>query len=275
MPRAKQRAGRVDRGDHRLVGVARLAVGPDRPRARRRAARSAGRRRPARPCRAPGCRARGPARSRPRRGRARCGRSRCRASSVTKSPAAAARRNRSPGRASGWRATVPASALPGNRVATVCRAISALSAKSSISGIATRSLSPSSPTCARGCSSATASTWITRVFELGAVGDRAVARQRPGRRRPDHDRRRRRSAGRARRAPPGTAPRPWSRCGRGIRPRPRRARSARPPTTSPAWRPVEPAIHQELADLADDLRLGVEAHRRVGIVPVADARRGA
>ena len=33
---------------------------------------------------------------------------------------------------------------------------------------------------------------------------------------------------------------------------------------------VEPAIDQELADLADDLRLGRIGHRRIGIVPVAD-----
>ncbi len=33
---------------------------------------------------------------------------------------------------------------------------------------------------------------------------------------------------------------------------------------------VEPAIHQELADFAHDLRLGVKAHRQIRMVPVAD-----
>ena len=74
----QEAAGRVDRGDHRVVGVARLAVRAGRPAGRRTAARSADRRRPARPSPAPAGRSPGRARNRRRRGRARCGRSRCR-----------------------------------------------------------------------------------------------------------------------------------------------------------------------------------------------------
>ena len=107
------------------------------------------------------------------------------------------------------------------------------------------------------------------IFEIGAVGDRAVAGQGPRRRRPDY----RRRAGKPRQA---------RRHDREAHPNRIRAvvvvfdlgfgqrglLDDRPQDRLRAL--VQPAIDKEFADLAHDLRLGVEAHRQIRVVPVAD-----
>ncbi len=108
-----------------------------------------------------------------------------------------------------------------------------------------------------------------RVFERRAERDRAVAGQGPRRRRPDQ---RRRVDQRRQPGADDWKPHPNGRrfvvvifdLGLGQRGlldhRPQhRLRAA-----------VEPAIHQKLADLADDLRLGRKSHRRIRVGPVAD-----
>ena len=107
------------------------------------------------------------------------------------------------------------------------------------------------------------------VVEIGAECDRAIAGQGPGRRRPDH----RRSTGQS-----GMARRHDRKA------HPDRVRAMvvildlclgergllddRPQDRLRAL--VEAAIAQKLADLAHDLRLGVEAHRQIRVVPIAD-----
>ena len=111
--------------------------------------------------------------------------------------------------------------------------------------------------------------FVDRVIDVFAVGDGAVSRDGPGRRRPDH----RRGAGKHVMA--GTDHREAHMDGgrlvveildlglgeRGLLDhRPEHRLGAE----------IEPAIHQELAELADDLRLGLEGHGGVGVLPVAE-----
>ena len=199
--------------------------------------RSGDRRRPAptvsrhRQCRSPGR-----ARSRRRRARGRYGRGRCRASASTKS--AAQQRHVeivALAVAADARATVPASAAPGKR-STIEYAVDpgvlprqvldqrlrrrAASRRAAARLSFGRLVDPRSPRN-RGSALKAMARLPGKVH--GVVVQITAAA--PAQRRP------------ARPARPESAPTPWSSCGRGIRPRPRRARSARRPTTAPAWRP--------------------------------------
>ncbi len=203
--------------------------------------------------------------------RARCGRSPVPCSVVTKSRrAAAARRSRSPCPRSGWRATVPASASP-LRVATARHSETRASlATASASAAATTSRSP---TRAR-LFSPTAATSMTRVVDLGAVGDRAVARDGPGRGGPDHD------GGAVQLRPVGADDREaHPDRGRGVVVvldlglGQRGLLDHRPHHRLRAL--VEAAVQQELADLADDLRLGRDRPWSCRDCPSRPSRRGA
>ena len=107
------------------------------------------------------------------------------------------------------------------------------------------------------------------VAQRFAIGDRAVAGQRPGRRGPDDDRdilevRKRGTDDRKGNIDHGRSVVVVFDLGFG---------ECRPLDTGPhdGFRAaIELARHDELAELADDLCLGGVTHRRVGIVPVAD-----
>jgi hypothetical protein len=105
-----------------------------------------------------------------------------------------------------------------------------------------------------------------RIGDVGVEADRAVGRDGPGSGGPDdHGGAQDRVSPR----PPGTSPRSSGWCGRGTRPRRRPGRCARPGSTSPAWSRDRAGPHQELVELADDLRLGGEVHGGVAVFPVA------
>ena len=160
---------------------------------------------------------------------------------------------------------MPARSAPENRSSSANFSMPARAATSSASVAATSRISPgrARPAFGRPIDA------HRRVFERRAKGDGAVAGQGPRRRRPDQRR------GPFERGPGGTADRETH---------PDRRRTMivvldlglgerglldhRPQHRLRAL--VEPAIHQELADLAHDLRLGGIGHRRIGVVPVAD-----